>query len=99
MKLLQELIDWLVTSLMRFSRFLEKWDHHIDTTPEDQSYPKVATDRLWREYHKQGDHGPYNRDSIWQTNRDELVRVRHLKDRHLANLIDFLRKSSPHQSW
>lgn len=40
----------------------------------------------------------YTRDSIWGTNDGRNIKIRDLNDYHVANIIDFLKRTRPHQT-
>lgn len=60
-------------------------DTEITTTPEAVPYPSV--DPLEVLGKTIGEEHWYCRDTYWKTQHGEYVKIRHLKDTHLANLI------------
>jgi hypothetical protein len=60
-------------------------DTKIETTPEHIPYPFVNPMDVWGKTIAAD--LAWTRDTYWQSQHGELVKVRHLKDTHLANIL------------
>lgn len=70
-----------------------------EATPEHVPYPLAPHDFDLERDENPKSTEPYTRESCWTTAYNERVRIKHLKDTHLVNLIQFIGESEFHSAW